>query len=64
MKKAICKHCVYPCKRTYAAECNKFTSFNYESAKKEYKELLISKTNNKRLEELKTRIMNINGGIL
>ena len=34
-KKAICKHCIHPCKKSPAPECDKFESFSIAKAIKE-----------------------------
>jgi hypothetical protein len=59
--KVLCRHCENSCKRIGLVECAKFTSFNYEDAKKEIRRLRLSKENNNRLEELEIRIRNIEG---
>jgi hypothetical protein len=61
MTKHICKHCELKCKQGTKENCAKFTSFNYEDAKKEIRRLRVSKENNNRLEELEIRIRNIEG---
>ena len=63
-KKAICKHCIHPCKKSPATECDKFESFSIAKAIKERKQLLASKENPERLEYLTNKIMEVNGGIL
>ena len=63
-KKAICKHCIHPCKKSPAPECDKFESFSIVKAIKERKQLLASKDNPERLEYLTNKIMEVNGGIL
>ena len=63
-KKAICKHCIHPCKKSPAPECEKFESFSIAKAIKERKQLLASKDNPERLEYLTNKIMGVNGGIL
>lgn len=63
MKKAICKHCIHPCKKSPAPECEKFESFSMSKAIKEYKSLLVSGDNPERQQFLKEKLEGINGGI-
>lgn len=63
-KKAICKHCIHPCKKSPAPECEKFESFSIAKAIKERKHLLESKEDPKRLEFLTNKIMEFNGGTI
>ena len=63
-KKAICKHCIHPCKKSPAPECNKFESFSIAKAIKERNYLISSKEDPERLEFLTNKIIEFNGGIL
>ena len=63
-KRAICKHCIHPCKKTPAPECDKFESFSIAKAIKERNSLISSKEDPKRLEFLTNKIIEFNGGIL
>jgi len=44
--------------------CKKFKAVPIDVLTKEYKSLLVSKENPERLQELKSKLENINGGIL
>jgi hypothetical protein len=60
--KALCRHCELPCKKIGLVECDRYSPFVYEDAKKEIRALNVSKSNPERLEYLRKRIANINGG--
>jgi hypothetical protein len=60
--KCYCKFCQNTCKKIGHIDCDKYTPFSYEDAKKEMRALNVSKSNPERLEYLRKRIANINGG--
>ena len=63
-KKAICKHCIHPCKKSPAPECDKFESFSIAKAIKERKQLTASKDKPKTIEYSTNKIIEVNACIL